>query len=75
MTYFEAKGVDIQCSCQNEFQSRKQFERSCECCCTRGLRIDCDSCAIRSAHENLLEAFASRKISARAASVRHCQAQ
>ena len=74
MTYFESKGVEIQGNCLNEFQARKQFERSCECCCMRGLRINCDSCAVKAAHEQVLDAFASSKLSSRIASIRHCQA-
>lgn len=62
MTAFESKGVDIQTSCRNKFQAEKCFEHSCELCCNKGLRIRCDSCAIKCAHERVIGAFAERKV-------------
>lgn len=73
MTYFEAKGIEIQGNSLNEFQARKQFENSCERCCMRGLRIDCDACGIKAAHERVIEAFSERKLAASISAIRRCQ--
>ena len=73
MTLFEVNGVDRQVNCSNEFQARKQFRRSCEMCCARGLYIDCDCCAIRAAHEAILESFVMRRVEAAAQKMSGCK--
>ena len=60
MTRFEEVGTDIQYSAHSKDQAVKCFKRSCELCCTKGIRIDCDRCAIASTHNSVVEAFESK---------------
>lgn len=55
MFHFERIGREWQESATSAFQARKSFRRSCEICCERGYRIDCDRCEIRAAHERQLD--------------------
>lgn len=57
MTAFEAKGIELQETALTRSQAQSRFEYSCKLCCTRGLRLDCDSCAIKCAHEVVDDAF------------------
>lgn len=50
MTHFERIGAEWQESALNAHQAIKSFNRSCEICCERGYRIDCDRCEIKAAH-------------------------
>lgn len=54
MSGFESRGVELQMESTSEFQARKRFERSCDLCCNRGMRIECDRCAIKTAHETFV---------------------
>lgn len=60
MTRFEEIGVDIQYSSYNKKQAERSFVKSCEMCCTKGIRIDCEKCAIACAHKAVIEAFDSK---------------
>lgn len=55
MMNFERVGVEWQESAMNQFQAIKSFRRSCQLCCERGYRIDCDRCEINAAHKAKLE--------------------
>lgn len=57
MSSFEQRGVDIQLNARTQDHAKESFERSCDICCLRGLRIDCDRCAIRVVHERLINAM------------------
>lgn len=48
MTKFEQVGVDLQCDAMSVRDAVKSFRYSCKVCCLRGMRIDCDRCAIPS---------------------------
>lgn len=50
MTRFESIGVDLQQNAETIQQAKRAFNYSCKLCCQRGLRLDCDSCAIYGAH-------------------------
>ena len=41
MTYFETVGVDYQYNAKNIKEANKAFEYSCNCCCTKGIHIEC----------------------------------
>lgn len=58
MTHFEQVGVNYQYSAENKNQALKSFSHSCYCCCMKGMRIDCDRCAIAEAHKNVVACFA-----------------
>lgn len=63
MTAFETKGVELQRDSSSGFQARKRFENSCNICCTRGIRIECDRCAIKVAHETFMGVLEEMRIS------------
>lgn len=54
MTRFEEIGKEHQLNARSIHEAKKRFEVSCEICSTRGLRVECDSCAIRFAHEGVV---------------------
>jgi len=53
MTAFESRGVELQMECESKSQAEKRFEHSCNLCCKRGLRIECDRCAISVVHDKI----------------------
>lgn len=55
MTNFERIGAEWQNTAMNQFQAIKSFRRSCQICCERGYRIDCDRCEINAAHKEKLD--------------------
>lgn len=62
MTKFEQVGVNYQNDAESKEQANRSFRYSCECCCTRGLRIECDRCAIAVAHNLTIAAFENNKV-------------
>lgn len=56
MTKFEQVGVNYQYNADSIKQATRSFEYSCNCCCHKGMRIDCDKCAIAHTH-NLVVAY------------------
>lgn len=59
MTKFEQVGVNYQYDAKSTQEANSAFKRSCDCCCAKGIRIDCDRCAIAHAHSMVVAAFAS----------------
>lgn len=62
MTFFESKGVEFQMSANTIEQADRMFNYSCQICCNRGLRIDCDRCAICCVHDQVCAAMDDEKI-------------
>lgn len=62
MTKFEQVGVNYQNDAESKEQANRSFRYSCECCCTRGLRIEYDRCAIAVAHNLTIAAFENKKV-------------
>lgn len=62
MTKFEQIGVNYQNDAESKEQANRSFYYSCECCCTRGLRIECNRCAIVVAHNLTIAAFENKKV-------------
>lgn len=56
MTKFEQIGVNRQYDADNIKESNTAFARSCECCCSKGMKLDCTQCAIAYVH-NLVVAY------------------
>jgi len=46
MTKFEQVGVNYQKMSTSKEDAMQKFEHSCDICACRGMRIDCDKCAI-----------------------------
>lgn len=57
MTKFEQVGVNMQYSSTTKEIAQQKFSRSCECCCNKGLRINCDRCAIATVNQLVIASF------------------
>ena len=57
MTKFEQIGVNLQNNSASRAEAKKKFAYSCMTCCLRGLRIQCDCCAISTAHQMTIGYF------------------
>lgn len=57
MTKFEQVGVNMQYDSPTEEIARQKFSRSCECCCRKGMCINCDRCAIETVHKLVMASF------------------
>lgn len=57
MTKFETIGVQAQLDAETKQEAMKQFRWSCNCCCYRGMKLDCDRCAIASTHRETIAIF------------------
>ena len=60
MTKFETIGVNFQYAATTIEQVNNSFKYSCDCCCNKGMRIDCDRCAIAHAHSLVVAYFADK---------------
>jgi hypothetical protein len=61
MTKFEQVGANYQYTANTKEEADRSFRYSCRCCCERGMRIECDRCAIAVAHELVIAAFDSKE--------------
>lgn len=61
VTKFEQVGVNFQYDAANKKEANRSFSYSCRVCCERGLRIDCDRCAIAHVHSATVAAFESQQ--------------
>ena len=59
---FERIGVNLQYDATTIKEANDKFAYSCECCCTRGMHIECDRCAIAVAHNLTIAAFENNKV-------------
>ena len=57
MTKFEQVGINYQYNANNIHEANKSFNYSCQCCCNKGMRIDCDRCAIAHVHNMVVACF------------------
>lgn len=62
MTKFEQVGVNYQYAAVTKHDALKSFQYSCRCCCERGMRINCDRCAIAVAHNLVVAAMEGSKV-------------
>lgn len=51
MTKFETIGVSMQYDACSKANASKKFKQSCNVCCSHGIQLQCDHCAIKAAHE------------------------
>ena len=61
MTYFESIGVKKQHSAMSARKANEEFARSCNICCSQGKDINCDKCAIASAHNDIITCVYNQK--------------
>lgn len=57
MTKFETIGIQAQLDAETKQQAMKSFKWSCDCCCYRGMKLDCDKCAIAHTHKETIAIF------------------
>lgn len=57
MTKFEQIGVERQLESNSKSEAMRCFKFSCKVCCYRGMRIDCDKCAIAHTHNEVIACF------------------
>lgn len=50
MTKFEQIGINHQYNSNSISEANKAFNNSCNCCCNKGMHIDCNKCAIAYTH-------------------------
>ena len=62
MTKFEQVGANYQYTANTKEEAGRSFRYSCRCCCERGMRIECDRCAIAVAHDLVIAAFESKEV-------------
>ena len=61
MTKFEQVGVNFQYDATSIEQANRSFAYSCNCCCHKGMRIDCDRCAIAHTHNLVVACLADKE--------------
>lgn len=61
MTKFEQVGINYQYDAEDIKSANKAFEYSCNCCCNKGMRLDCDRCAIAHVHNLVVAYFNDKK--------------
>ena len=61
MTKFEQRGVGLQVESGSKREAERKFGYSCDVCCSRGLRLECDRCAIKATHDLTIAYFATRE--------------
>lgn len=62
MTKFEQVGVNMQYDAPTKEMAQKRFSRSCECCCSKGLHIECDRCAIAIVNQLVIAGFETMEV-------------
>ena len=62
MTKFEEIGVNRQLESDSSREALRSFRHSCEVCCYKNIRIDCDKCSIAHVHREVLAYFSDRQL-------------
>lgn len=57
MTKFETIGVNRQFDANNIKEADRSFTYSCKCCCEKGIKLECDKCAINYTHDLICAYF------------------
>ena len=57
MTEFEQVGINYQYDATSIREANKSFQHSCDCCCNKGMHLDCDHCAISHVHSLVVAYF------------------
>lgn len=61
MTKFETIGINRQYDSTSKYEANKSFNHSCNCCCNKGMRIECDKCSIAYVHNLIIAYFDDNK--------------
>ena len=57
MSKFEQIGTNLQLEAATKDDANRNFRYSCNVCCTRGIRLNCDTCRIKTNHEMVVSIF------------------
>ena len=57
MTKFEQVGINYQYDAHTKEEANRSFQYSCNCCCNRGMHIECERCAIACVHNLVIASF------------------
>lgn len=57
MIKFEQVGVNFQHEATSLYEANKAFKYSCDCCCNKGIKLECDKCAIVHVHSLVVAYF------------------
>lgn len=57
MTKFETVGVNYQYEANSIHEANKKYAYSCNCCCSKGIHLSCEHCAIEQAHNMVVAYF------------------
>ena len=57
MTKFEQIGINYQYDARTKEEANRSFKYSCECCCNRGMHIECERYAIACVHNLVVASF------------------
>ena len=57
MIKFEQIGVNFQHEATSLQEANKFFKYSCDCCCNKGIKLECDRCAIAHVHSLVVAYF------------------
>lgn len=61
MTKFETIGVNYQYAADSKEEAKRAFAYSCKVCCNKGMRLDCDRCAIAHTHTMVVAYFSDKE--------------
>lgn len=61
MTKFEQRGINFQYDATTKEQAQKSFQYSFDCCCNKGMRIDCAHYAISYTHKMVVAYFETKE--------------
>lgn len=62
MTKFEQIGINHQYAASTKEEAKRAFSHSCNCCCNKGIRLDCDRCAISHVHSLVVAYFDDKEV-------------
>lgn len=57
MCKFEQIGVERQYTSVTKEDANRNFRISCTICCNRGMHLECDRCAISTAHDLMIATY------------------
>lgn len=66
MTKFESIACEYQRDARSKTEAHTRFLDSCRICSRKGLRIDCERCAVPVTHDMVVAAFEASEIDVRA---------
>jgi len=57
MQKFIQTSINLQTTAATKEEAQKNFKTSCTICCSRGIKMDCDRCPVKTHHELVAAVF------------------